>query len=44
MCVRANDPDSALKLYRRMLEITPDDEDIKDMIKSLEDTMKEVRK
>ena len=42
--VQANDPESALKAYRRMLEITPDDEDIKDMIKALEDTVKEVQK
>ncbi len=44
VCVSANDTEGALAVYRRMLEITPDDEDIKDMIKSLEDTMKEVSK
>ncbi len=28
LLIKANDPDAALKVYRRILEITPDDQDI----------------
>lgn len=44
VCMSANDTDGALKVYRRMLEITPDNDDIKEIIESLEDTSQEAGK
>ncbi len=37
LCIRTGELEAALGAYRRILEITPEDEDVKDIIRSLED-------